>query len=269
VPGGEDTVAEPVVVDEGLPQVVEDVPLMATSTPVVPVAAVRDPGMTLETLRGAFRGKVTPWQAGVVRVSAPPVVAPVVLPVSRPVAPVVVSPVTKPVVLPVVVPVASPVPVAVAAAPGDRTPPFLGGVTLRGRGREVVLTFNEPLDAATAAEAGAYRVEQITPQDYRLSTAPGELKAAVYYPRTEVPVAGVRYEEGTRSVVLSLRQSLRPGQMVAVSSAGGVRDRAGNAVDGNGDGLPDGRLSVYLPKPKGAVPTIPRGRLWGGGRLRG
>ena len=151
----------------------------------------------------------------------------------------------------------------------DQTPPQLNGLAMRTRGRELLLTFNEPLDPTTATDPASYRVEQITPQDYRLQTAPGDAKIAIYYPRAEVPVTQARYDETTRTVTLALQQPVRPGQYLALSTradqpAAALRDRAGNPIDGNGDGIPDGYLQAYLPRPRGVTqpPTnTPRPRF--------
>lgn len=91
----------------------------------------------------------------------------------------------------------------------------------------LVLTFDQPLDPARAGNAANYRLTG---------------------PSGAIGLRSAVYDEATRTVTLSpsrlLPLSSRYKLTIAGSTAGGVADRSGNPIDGDGDGRPGGDATL-------------------------
>lgn len=221
--------------DDGnvLPPSPADEILAATSSP--PIDEPAGPSYRAEDLRIAFREGARPWWA--VPRAAPPVrpsvpTAPAATPEAAPSVPAAPVPAASTGTPAAAIPdtVSTPraeseptptVPVPVLANSADRTPPRLVDSTVRRVGRNLrglVLTFDEAMDAETASNPANFRVERISAADYRMSIAPGDVKALIYYARTPVALSGAAYDPTTRSVTLTPRDTLRQGALLAIST---------------------------------------------------
>jgi uncharacterized delta-60 repeat protein len=122
--------------------------------------------------------------------------------------------------------------------PPDTTGPTVTRLRRQGIHREpsrLVVTFSEPLDAASAGNPGNYRLIRVSPAALRpVAGRPVPIRAAVYDP-------------ATWSVTLVPRGPLSAHRRYALTingRAGGLTDRAGNPLDGDRDGTPGGDAAI-------------------------
>ena len=155
--------------------------------------------------------------------------------------------------------------VAIAHGP-DRTPPTTTGaraIVRRGRVTAVVVTFGKDMDPLTAGDASNYAV--VDPRSIR------PVPHVEWTTAKALPLAGAQYDPATRSVTLTLKRPARPALFYLIESrpffdetnlvgqvkspadvpvrsfASPITDTAGNPLDGDGDGVPDGTLYVLAP----------------------
>jgi uncharacterized repeat protein (TIGR01451 family) len=123
--------------------------------------------------------------------------------------------------------------------PADATPPTVASVARYGFHRQatyLVVTFSEPMDPAAAAEPASYLVLGRGP-DHRLGTR-DDLRFAP---------ATVAYNPETNQAILRMASRLSVFRAYRlVLSGSGLRDLAGNALDGDGDGAAGGNARVTI-----------------------
>ena len=139
------------------------------------------------------------------------------------------------------------------------------GATLSKQKKQItglVLTFGGPLDASSAANATSYRLTTAG-RDKKLGTKDDKV----------VPIALASYNAGANSVTLKPRGKLQPGvayRLVVLSSAGGVRDVSGRAIDGDHNGTAGGDATFLFKGAQISMSAVsadaeepPQGRLVG------
>jgi hypothetical protein len=125
--------------------------------------------------------------------------------------------------------------VTVASMPPTAT---LARFGFHGQPTELVLKFNEPLEASSASNLANYRLVPCGPR--------GKVAARA----RSIPLVAALYDEATRSVTLlcktrlPLRNSYRLIVNGQAQTTGGVRDRASVLLDGNRDGRPGDSLDI-------------------------
>ena len=111
----------------------------------------------------------------------------------------------------------------------------------------VVLTFGVDLDAASAQNVGAYSISKKTRGD---DSSFGGIDTSSGGGTRRVPFESAKYDPGARSVTLTPQEPFDLGRRfkrLRVSGQGpnAVRDAAGAAIDGNGDGRAGGDAVIH------------------------
>jgi hypothetical protein len=127
----------------------------------------------------------------------------------------------------------------VSAAPvgADTTPPTVLGVFRRTTGKGVrrvttiFVEFSEEIDPSRATDLAAYSL-----------TKAGKARRGRPAPRLPVGIRAVSYANRTVTLIAAFRGALPKGVQLAIASnpPQGIRDLAGNALDGNHDGVASG-----------------------------
>jgi hypothetical protein len=111
----------------------------------------------------------------------------------------------------------------------DRVPPRVVDVRLisgpRGIDR-IEVEFSEPM-----------RPETVIPANFRVVSAGRDGRLGTRDDRV-IPIRSVLYTPGSTTATLILGRTVPRGQFLQVSFLAGLTDRAGNRLDGNGDGIP-------------------------------